>query len=402
MTLNLLRYPEAASLNASEFGDRRDRSGPVALRSPQGEYMAIAESGAQPSPDAPAPEPVETSLWQDVAQACATSNGTPDPIAMEIIYRFQKTFRPIATMLFGSRARGDHRATSDIDIILVDPHPRWRQNESPLTIIDDLVESHYERPVHADIHYFSWNQYARFSECGNIFLADALLNGIVFGLGMGDYPDYDRNRLLTKSLSISPEDFVSSYASDNPPPPKYNWAEYNEFLRWARSARRIMHIMNTGEIPPGRVDKDTRAWGEVCAKSVRKPEDPEKTVISSREGQNAMRYTLAALHLANKGHMQRKSDEFLSYLLRMLDDRLSSSGISPMIPWTTYASHDILRKIPREELIEGVQSDTQALRKLAGSLRRTIDGTRRRYEQALPREESSPRRWRHRDPPASQ
>jgi len=44
-----------------------------------------------------------------------------DPVLAEIVHRFVRDFSPKYVFLFGSRARGDARESSDYDILLVVP-----------------------------------------------------------------------------------------------------------------------------------------------------------------------------------------------------------------------------------------------------------------------------------------
>ena len=46
-------------------------------------------------------------------------SGTPDPHALRIARAVQSSVKPDIVILFGSRAAGDHREDSDIDILVV-------------------------------------------------------------------------------------------------------------------------------------------------------------------------------------------------------------------------------------------------------------------------------------------
>ena len=48
------------------------------------------------------------------------STRNPDPLAVIVAEALHQRYRPLATILFGSRARGDHREdSSDLDLLLV-------------------------------------------------------------------------------------------------------------------------------------------------------------------------------------------------------------------------------------------------------------------------------------------
>lgn len=52
-----------------------------------------------------------------------------DEILEKLIQRIVERFHPLRLILFGSRARGDARAGSDFDLLIVSPsdEPRWRR-----------------------------------------------------------------------------------------------------------------------------------------------------------------------------------------------------------------------------------------------------------------------------------
>ena len=47
------------------------------------------------------------------------TKGDADPVALEIARAAQKAAEPAVVILFGSRARGDHRPNSDVDLLVV-------------------------------------------------------------------------------------------------------------------------------------------------------------------------------------------------------------------------------------------------------------------------------------------
>lgn len=52
-----------------------------------------------------------------------------DEILEKLVQRIVERFHPLRLILFGSRARGDARADSDFDLLIVSPsdEPRWRR-----------------------------------------------------------------------------------------------------------------------------------------------------------------------------------------------------------------------------------------------------------------------------------
>lgn len=70
----------------------------------------------------------------------------PDPKALQLHDRLFQAFQPQITILFGSRARGDFRPDSDLDLILVQPEPHkdpehpWHQDETAQKLAAPLYE----------------------------------------------------------------------------------------------------------------------------------------------------------------------------------------------------------------------------------------------------------------------
>ena len=49
----------------------------------------------------------------------ALKRNTPDPKALGLAHLVQEAVSPDTVILFGSRARGDHRPDSDMDLMLI-------------------------------------------------------------------------------------------------------------------------------------------------------------------------------------------------------------------------------------------------------------------------------------------
>lgn len=64
-----------------------------------------------------------------------------DSLMNEIVRRIVVTARPEKIILFGSRARGDARLDSDIDLLVVadDPQPRSRRASALYGVLSDIL-----------------------------------------------------------------------------------------------------------------------------------------------------------------------------------------------------------------------------------------------------------------------
>lgn len=60
-----------------------------------------------------------------------------DALIDEMVFIIARDFDPVSIILFGSRARGDHRPSSDVDLLIVLPHIRDRR-EAVVSIATSL------------------------------------------------------------------------------------------------------------------------------------------------------------------------------------------------------------------------------------------------------------------------
>ena len=217
----------------------------------------------------------------------------------------------------------------------------------------------------------------------NTHVAEALIEGLIFCAGGAfelDDPDHDGYTFSTPDWDL----FISPYAGDDPPPPKYEWGYYNYVLRMGRDCLRSMQVRNNGEIPRGRVDKNTRDYERHIRQAYLDATDPREfheAIIS--DGIYVVRYHLTALLLAHNGHPKLESDYEIPRLVELLGSRLQSSGVSPRIEWLRYNDPDFVRSIPQSEFVESVIHDAGVLRTASNRVKRAIDAARRAYERSL-------------------
>lgn len=126
----------------------------------------------------------------------------PDPRALRVAQQVHEMARPLATILFGSRARGDHREdSSDIDILLVGEVPDTLQRE-----VQEISDGTYGRTVPTQVVWVTRQKFEQEEQFLDSMSTQAMLEGVVF--------------------SDHPEDFQSRYAREDPPPPLYEWHTY--------------------------------------------------------------------------------------------------------------------------------------------------------------------------------
>ena len=136
-----------------------------------------------------------------------------DPRAVAVAKAVHKRERPQATILFGSRARGDYNDRySDIDLLLV--CEECPDDDTRLAASDfarAAIHSIYQRKVPFQLEYAPRRSFDSERPYINSVTTQALLTGVV--------------------MTDNPEEFTSQYA--NQPdgfPRRFNWGEYDEHV----------------------------------------------------------------------------------------------------------------------------------------------------------------------------
>ena len=140
-----------------------------------------------------------------------------DKKALRVAQIVHQRENPQATILFGSRARGDHEeARSDIDIMLVNSAvPETEHKELIAEWAQEIALTTYGRRVPVQL---VWRARAEFDEDQryiNHVATRALLDGIV--------------------MSGNPEEFHSRYSDDEETRYEYQWTDYDNRLYHAES-----------------------------------------------------------------------------------------------------------------------------------------------------------------------
>ena len=136
-----------------------------------------------------------------------------DPRAVAVAQAVHKRQCPQATILFGSRARGDyHEEYSDIDLLLVcGDYPDTDARLDAEEFARATVNAIYRRYVPFQLEYICRESFDADRPYFNSVTTQALLTGVV--------------------MTDNPEDFSSQYA-DQPEgfPRRYNWPEYDAHM----------------------------------------------------------------------------------------------------------------------------------------------------------------------------
>ncbi len=136
-----------------------------------------------------------------------------DPRAVAIAQAVHKRERPQATILFGSRARGDYDdKCSDIDLLLVcEECPDDETRSAASDFARAAIYSIYQREVPLQLEYAPRRFFDSERPYINSVTSQAMLTGVV--------------------MADNPEEFTSQYAHQPEGfPRRFNWPEYDEHV----------------------------------------------------------------------------------------------------------------------------------------------------------------------------
>ena len=137
---------------------------------------------------------------------------TCDRRALSVARALHERESPQATILFGSRARGDYdEYRSDIDIMVIQPAlPDYAYQKFVVRWASAKAQAAYGRPVPVDVTWFAQDDFQKHNRYVNHVTTRALLDGVV--------------------MSNNPEDYRSRYEDAAAAEPEYSWEDYETRL----------------------------------------------------------------------------------------------------------------------------------------------------------------------------
>ena len=150
-----------------------------------------------------------------------------DPRALKVAQALHEREQPQATILFGSRARGDYDdRRSDIDIMQVNPYepdPAYKNRAAEW--VEAVAQGIYGRPVPVQLVWFAQDEFREHSRYVNHVTTQAMLDGVV--------------------MSPHPENYRSRYADDlDESEYEYMWEDYENRLDHAEQHLRVFQTLD--------------------------------------------------------------------------------------------------------------------------------------------------------------
>ena len=183
-----------------------------------------------------------------------------DPRALSVARAVHQRERPQATILFGSRARGDYEERrSDIDIMLVQPEvPDGEYKGSVEEWAEGVVRATYGRRVPVQLVWMSEERFRDGQRYINHVATQALFDGVI--------------------MTQDPEEYHNRDADDEETEYEYDWTPYDERMRHAEA-----HLLAFEQM----VDLDNI------------------DLLVGQQAQNALEHTMKALLEAHSARYQR-------------------------------------------------------------------------------------------------
>ena len=193
----------------------------------------------------------------------AMTKATCDPRALTVAQAVHERERPQATILFGSRARGDYdESRSDIDIMLVQPEvPDGEYKGSVEEWAEDVVRATYGRRVPVQLVWLTQKRFHEGKRYINHVATQALFDGVI--------------------MTQNPEEYHNRDADDREAEYEYDWSNYDNRILHAEShldafvtcIEQGMHDLIIGQQAQGALEHAMKALLEAYSVRYRRTHD---------------------------------------------------------------------------------------------------------------------------------
>ena len=287
------------------------------------------------------------------------SPADPDPKALQLARAIHEAEQPKATILFGSRARGDHsEADSDIDILMVvEETPYMNSNPEANRRAKATALALYQRQVAIQLVCMDELEFAREEHYVDSAAGAALHHGILAG---GD-----------------PARFTSIYNTDDPPPFQYSFHGYDYHFTRSRHDLNTMITLHRGESPLKKYDPWLAAAENVANDTNRDPED--LYILIRHRAKTAITEALMAATWAAPAVPSNR--DTTAELLHTLQRLIPGLDLSTRIPVETYDNPTAPLQITKTQFAEAAQADIAKVRATATRLKRLTGNAAKRAKQ---------------------
>ena len=267
-----------------------------------------------------------------------------DQKALTVAREIHSLTNPLATILFGSRARGDHRPDSDIDVLLIqDPTPNHAELERIDRESQNITDRHYPAKVKAHVTWMDITLFTELEPFINSMVSRALLEGTTIG--------------------AHPHQFTSRYQAAEAPPPLYDWHSYQASLGECREDMKVVRIAVAN------MDHDTKTRDEI---TFEKPWDRQfkRDTLGAKHARIYLKHAMRnALEAAIEGSIGvTKFLEAAPNLMEKLKKLAPTEDLTTLLPFEEYATSDT--PTWDDHTIQNAITDVEKIRKLAMRLRR--------------------------------
>ena len=262
-----------------------------------------------------------------------------DPQALNVAQKLHEEKKPLATVLYGSRAAGTHHADSDIDILMItedpeqlDPNLEHRAKQ--------LALEEYGKPVEVQIKLTEDEDALENEALADSITGQALMKGII--------------------ISDWPRIYQSRYRGDEPAPAKLCWHQYkahNELAKnFLESIERVPNTLSTTTHSNSGPGPQTTPDG-----------------LAQTTWRNGTQGVHHALRAAVEAHTERtRATESHAQLAHRLASLAPAEDASTTITMDEYDSDTIPSTMTPAELAEAIAQDIKHLRRLAMKLMRRV------------------------------
>ena len=284
-------------------------------------------------------------LGRWLSENSSAGNSNPDVEAVRLAYHLHLLESPYMTALFGSRARGDFRPDSDVDIMMITSEDTDIDHGAELgTRLAGLNERLYGITLDVDVMAISIGDFRKEQLLKGSMISDILLEGVV--------------------LSPEIEKYISPYDIEDCPA-LYDWVLYDRNLKLARDALRYIGIAYDMVLPERGVDRyDISFLSHVLSS----PGKRHGHIVA--RAVYLMEYALRMFILASEDILRINDD---ITVIHQKASEILPKDFEFQLPLSTYLNRSSFDNMPIDDLTAAVRKDYKQLLNLCSAKRRKLE-----------------------------